>query len=1061
MRIVELLLEYDVNKIRQMDSLLASRQSDNSLPQSNSVTDLADILEKQMNIKSGDIIYWILSRYLKSQPTGSYGIMKWEDIHSRLIPSLEKYTKLKNKKLLPVEQRDINQIKSLEELEDLLDQYPEEHLTSKKEKRNEIEQGFYDRKEATLVYNDAQIKVVIPLTKSASCYFGTHTRWCTAAKQNYAFADYNKKGRLYILLIKPLNQRYQFHWSKDGRDSFMDELDKPINPHELATKYPVLWDIFTPIAEQKKSVVLNKNPNKKTQITSVSKNGKNLKYINNPSEDIIMAAFQEDPEAIAYIKNPSESLKLQAVMRKGQAIRYIKNPSDLIKMEAVKQNGYALQFIKNPSEEIKMEAVKQTGRAIQLIKNPSVSLQIEAIKQYLPALKDIKNPSEEAQLFAIKINPLAIQFIKKPSKIVKDTAVKEDPNVLSRMQLAESVDSYNNWIRYTPDSMIDNQKGWGAVPDNQNVDYLGMRVLMGAGTFLSLASPLSRQTASSADDIRRHLESGGTVGSPWLTIRIPPEWSDGDFSTPARVISHEGRNRMWAIQELVGNQGVEVHVFFEGGLRARHIQPEWIRQINQQLIPQGGTRPIEGAFFDTLIKEGAPGTLKAKITRTYGGTVTCDKARRLKSRSGATTHDKRQANWFLNMNCGGASRLDEIFAEPAQHKSWQKYGMAEGDMYVTRFKFDDKQVIIELVSLTGAQSQRVFDFVHMDQAVSPQAQGYELIFRVDTHTSITGELGTRAGKLLAQVVSVIRGFLESHDWDFLIFSAEGESRLNLYEALARRIAHQHHMSYAHRMGHFVIYNPDTLSEDAAGVGLVVPGVNMPAGQHADEIRRQARKWGFRVSAQGVPPTARTDGKLTEGKQTPCIVVDVQPAYSGILDGDENPVFEHIIQFVNQQTGPVLMFVNAEDQGLTGDTVQDVKSYWEDSGFDPDNWHRVTIVDKGYGALRSWIDQGIPARAIIKTIRTMYAQKVSDSRQLFGGEDSDSYEPGFKQLLGSDYDPIMLDDPIYVNWISVAQLKRFEGSFMMGGGRHECLREVELIMNAFNIHFKRVNDLVYG
>jgi hypothetical protein len=605
--------------------------------------------------------------------------------------------------------------------------------------------------------------------------------------------------------------------------------------------------------------------------------------------------------------------------------------------------------------------------------------------------------------------------------------------------------------------MIDNQKGWGAVPDNQNVDYLGMRVLMGAGTFLSLASPLSRQAASSAENIRRHLESGHTVGSPWMTIRIPPEWSDGDFSEPARVISHEGRNRMWAIQELVGNTPVEVHVFFAGGLRARHIQPEWINQINQQLIPQGGTQPIEGAFFDTLIKEGAPGTLKAKITRTYGGAVTCDKARRLKSRSGATTHDKRQANWFLNMNCGGASRLDEIFTEPAQHNSWKKYGT----MYETRFKFDDKQVIIELISLTGAQSQRVFDFVHMDQEISPQAQGYELIFRVDTHTSITGELGTRAGKLLVQVVSVIRGFLESHDWDFLIFSAEGESRLNLYEALARRIADQHHMSYAHRLGHFVIHKLDQLQEDAAGVGLVVPGVNMPTGQHADEIRRQARKWGFKVSAQGVPPTARTDGKLTEGKQTPCIVVDVQPEYSGVNDGAENPVFEHIIQFVNRQTGHVLMFVNAEDQGLTGDTVQDVKSYWEDSGFDPDNWHRVTIVDKGYGYLRSWMDQGIPARAMIKTIRTMYAQKVSDSRELFGGEDSDSYEPGFKQLLGSDYDPIMLDDPIYVNWISVAQLKRFEGSFMMGGGRDECLREVELIMNAFNIHFKRVNDLVYG
>jgi hypothetical protein len=32
---------------------------------------------------------------------------------------------------------------------------------------------------------------------------------------------------------------------------------------------------------------------------------------------------------------------------------------------------------------------------------------------------------------------------------------------------------------------------------------------------------------------------------------------------------------------------------------------------------------------------------------------------------------------------------------------------------------------------------------------------------------------------------------------------------------------------------------------------------------------------------------------------------------------------------------------------------------------------------------------------------------------------------------------------------------------MGGGRDECLREVELLMNAFNIKYKRIDSLVYG
>lgn len=130
-----------------------------------------------------------------------------------------------------------------------------------------------------------------------------------------------------------------------------------------------------------------------------------------------------------------------------------------------------------------------------------------------------------------------------------------------------------------------------------------------------------------------------------------------------------------------------------------------------------------------------------------------------------------------------------------------------------------------------------------------------------------------------------------------------------------------------------------------------------------------------------------------------IVVDVQPEYSGIMDGDENPVFEEIIQFVNNQTGPVLMFVNAEDQGMTGDTVQDIKVYWED------------------------------------TIR---------------GEE---WDPEFK--------PWMLSDGITINWTSVAQLKRFNGSYIVGGGRNQCLREVELLMNAFNIKYIRIDSLVYG
>jgi len=70
---------------------------------------------------------------------------------------------------------------------------------------------------------------------------------------------------------------------------------------------------------------------------------------------------------------------------------------------------------------------------------------------------------------------------------------------------------------------------------------------------------------------------------------------------------------------------------------------------------------IEKEGTDTLVylregykgkrtNNGAPGTLKAKISKLYGGDVTIEKARKLKNRENATPHDKRQANWFINFH---------------------------------------------------------------------------------------------------------------------------------------------------------------------------------------------------------------------------------------------------------------------------------------------------------------------------------------------------------------------------------------------------------------------------
>jgi hypothetical protein len=211
--------------------------------------------------------------------------------------------------------------------------------------------------------------------------------------------------------------------------------------------------------------------------------------------------------------------------------------------------------------------------------------------------------------------------------------------------------------------------------------------------------------------------------------------------------------------------------------------------------------------------------------------------------------------------------------------------------------------------------------------------------------------------------------------------------------------------------------------------------------------------------------------LAESKNHPVIVVDVQPVY---CTAKTETVCHGVIQFVQKQTGPVLMFVNAEQDGLTDDTIVDIQTWWNQGGVDslefsdemwdddydeqsPQtnqininiNWKRVTIVDKGYGWFRAYMDQGVPESTIIKMIRHLYQRKLHDARDL---EDEE-----YVAIMGSDQ---LKDEAFSVNWTSVAQLKRFSGAYIVGGGRNECLREVELLMNAFNIKYKRIDSLVY-
>lgn len=141
--------------------------------------------------------------------------------------------------------------------------------------------------------------------------------------------------------------------------------------------------------------------------------------------------------------------------------------------------------------------------------------------------------------------------------------------------------------------LINNKDGWGAVPNNQEIDYRGIRVAMQPTMFFKLAAALD---SDHKPEIEKHISSGGAIGAPFLEIDVPDEWLKGDFSKPARTIGHEGRNRMTSILKLEGDNPIEVHIF-PVGLRSRHLTPEIIQHINNFVCAEKSTRIVQGPYF--------------------------------------------------------------------------------------------------------------------------------------------------------------------------------------------------------------------------------------------------------------------------------------------------------------------------------------------------------------------------------------------------------------------------------------------------------------------------------
>ena len=179
---------------------------------------------------------------------------------------------------------------------------------------------------------------------------------------------------------------------------------------------------------------------------------------------------------------------------------------------------------------------------------------------------------------------------------------------------------------------------------------------------------------------------------------------------------------------------------------------------------------------------------------------------------------------------------------------------------------------------------------------------------------------------------------------------------------------------------------------------------------------------------------------------PIIIIDIQPAYESYCN---NVICdESFIEMVNSQQN-ILWFFNGDSDGITEDNLSTVKQWLLDYGVSKTAIKRIKFREKTYGFFRGWMDNSVPDNIIIKVIREMYMTRK------YSSEDLDLS----KILTPSELEMLPQSDVLYLTNIAITELKQYAG-FICGGGKHECLREIELLMNAFNFKCKRLQNYIY-
>ena len=186
--------------------------------------------------QSGIYANWILNKYNK-------GIIKNDDFEN-VTKALEFFNKHKNR----FKNRDLNTYKTLQELEDAIEEVEAADPTKSQLKRM-VQRTDLD-KDAPLFMQTKNFDIYIPLTYEASCKLGTNTEWCTATRSDRRYYDnYTRDDNKLYVMINRKNPQIKYQWNTLD-DYTCDQDDTQLELLTILCTYPDLLDFYRKVGSK-------------------------------------------------------------------------------------------------------------------------------------------------------------------------------------------------------------------------------------------------------------------------------------------------------------------------------------------------------------------------------------------------------------------------------------------------------------------------------------------------------------------------------------------------------------------------------------------------------------------------------------------------------------------------------------------------------------------------------------------------------------------------------------------------------------------------------------------